>query len=55
MSSIKLTYDLLSKKPAHVVKEDHIEYGKCQGLLDGSKITVIRVATAEKSSAVHRG
>ena len=27
MSSIKLTYDLLSKKPAHVVKEEHIEYG----------------------------
>jgi type I restriction enzyme R subunit len=27
MSSAKLTYDLLSKKPAHVVKEEHIEYG----------------------------
>jgi type I restriction enzyme R subunit len=27
MSSTKLTYDLLSKKPAHVVKEEHIEYG----------------------------
>jgi type I restriction enzyme R subunit len=27
MSSIKLTYDLLSKKPAHVVKEEQIEYG----------------------------
>ena len=27
MSSTKLTYDLPSKKPAHVVKEEHIEYG----------------------------
>jgi type I restriction enzyme R subunit len=27
MSSTKLTYDLLSKKPAHVVEEEHIEYG----------------------------
>ncbi len=27
MSSTKLTYDLLSKKPAHVVKEEQIEYG----------------------------
>ena len=27
MSSTKLTYGLLSKKPAHVVKEEHIEYG----------------------------
>lgn len=27
MSSTKLTYDLLSRKPAHVVNEEHIEYG----------------------------
>ena len=27
MSSTKLAYDLPSKKPAHVVKEEHIEYG----------------------------
>lgn len=27
MSSTKLTYDLPSKKPVHVVKEEHIEYG----------------------------
>lgn len=53
-SQIEPNVDLV---PISVIKDSLITdaHSKCQGILNGSKITACRATTAEESSVVHSG